>query len=267
MSNAPPTPIMMRTDGNASAWRSIHRSCFGAPSPTRTIVGAAERIASTVSSSRAMERAMPSSSTATPAPATTTFSSGEGAPSRGRALGDVGRAAYERHGLGALGGQTQQHRRDLHSGPPPDRAAAPQRLHDRDARPVGEREVGRPQEVRVRGVVACAQEDLGVRREDPERAVTVEEPGRDAAELLDRRELVQADAEDDRGHEGPCVLGPREPGVQPLGAVPEPGRRLGVVALLQLRLQPLADRRGPRDHAFEAVAVAASSAPVLVDLS
>jgi hypothetical protein len=125
MSNAPPTPIMMRTDGNASAWRSIHRSCLGAPSPTRTIVGAAERITSTVSSSRAMERAIPSSSIATPAPATTTFSPGRARHRARRALGDVGRAADERHGLGALGGQAQQHRRDLHSGPPPDRAAAP----------------------------------------------------------------------------------------------------------------------------------------------
>jgi hypothetical protein len=49
----------------------------------------------------------------------------EGAPPRGRAFGDIGRAADEGHGLGALGGQAQQHRGDLHSRPSPDRAAAP----------------------------------------------------------------------------------------------------------------------------------------------
>ena len=76
MSNAPPTPIMTLTDGNASAWRAIHRSCFGAPSPTSTIAGAAERIVSTISSSRSAGRAEPSSSTSTPAPATTTFRPG-----------------------------------------------------------------------------------------------------------------------------------------------------------------------------------------------
>ena len=38
-SSEPPTPMKIRADGTASALRAIHRSCFGAPNPTRTIAG------------------------------------------------------------------------------------------------------------------------------------------------------------------------------------------------------------------------------------
>ena len=44
-SSEPPTPMRIRADGTASALRAIHRSCFGAPNPTRTIAGEPAAIA------------------------------------------------------------------------------------------------------------------------------------------------------------------------------------------------------------------------------
>ena len=65
-----PTPIMIRADGTASACRAIHRSCFGAPKPTRTIAGEVAATARVSSRSRSAGRTTPSSEIEVPAPAT-----------------------------------------------------------------------------------------------------------------------------------------------------------------------------------------------------
>ena len=117
-------------------------------------------------------------------------------------------------------------------GPPPDRTPVPQRLHDRDARPVGEREVGRTQDVRVPGVLAGVEEDLGLGVKIRNARCAVEEPSsRRRAELLDRCELVQPDAEDHRAHEGPTSSARVNHGRTVCSrSAPQVRRRLGVVA-------------------------------------
>jgi hypothetical protein len=72
MSNVPPTPIMIRALGTSAAYRSIHRSCFGAPKATKTTLGCEDRIDSISVRPSSVEMAIPSSPILTPDPAAST---------------------------------------------------------------------------------------------------------------------------------------------------------------------------------------------------
>ena len=201
MSKAPPTPIMMRAEGTASALRAIHRSCFGAPRPTNTIAGERDATARVSSRSRSLgpSRAVLRHRDAVADGLDPNAGNGP-PPSFRRVLRRRIGTSDEGDRRSALGRHPQQQGGDLDAGPSSNATAAADRLDQGDAGAVGQREVGGVEHLGVPGILARVQQDLGVRREDPRRALAVEEALADLAQSLLRGDVVEANPEDPRRH-------------------------------------------------------------------
>ena len=128
-------------------------------------------------------------------------------PVLGRALGDAVASADQGHRGAALRRDPHQELADLHAGPSPDAASRPEALDHRDARTVGESEIGGPQDRGVRRVGPRVQEDLGVRSEDPDRAIALEPAEAEVSESRLRCDVIEPHPEDARHHGTPVVVG------------------------------------------------------------